>query len=316
MHAAVDDALFRTTLPLPGRREGKVRDIYELPRRSGEAPRLLIVATDRISAFDVIMPTPIPGKGRLLTRLSLFWFRFLRARGGIPDHLLGDDVSEIPGVESAMRAALAGRSMICRAARVVPIECVVRGYLAGSGWSAYRREGRICGVPLPAGLQLADRLNAPIFTPATKATDGHDENISFEQAADTVGGKVMEQLRKWSIDLYRAAANHAASRGIILADTKFEFGFEIDADGQPSDRLMLIDEVLTPDSSRYWPADRWTPGREPPSFDKQFLRAWLLELETKGLWARTPPGPDLPREVVQGTLERYREALERLTTSA
>jgi len=316
MDAALEDALMRTDLPLLGRREGKVRDVYELPRRAGEAPRLLVVATDRISAFDVVMPVPIAGKGRLLTALSLFWFRFLRERSRVPDHLLSDRVSEVPGIDATSVRALVGRSMICKAARVVPIECVVRGYLAGSGWHEYRESGRICGLELPKGLQRSDRLPAPIFTPATKASEGHDENITFEQAVATAGSEVMERLRAWSLELYELAAAHASERGILLADTKFEFGFELDADSAPTDSLMLIDEVLTPDSSRYWPADAWAPGRDPPSFDKQHLREWLLALEARGGWDRSPPGPPLPRAVIEETVARYREALARLTSDA
>ncbi len=311
MPEALDDPVMRTALPLPGRREGKARDVYRLPGVAGHPPRLLVVATDRISAFDVVMPTPIPGKGRILTELSLFWFRFLRRQPIGPDHFLDDRVEGIPGLDESMRGALRGRSMICREATVVPIECVVRGYLAGSGWREYRETGEVCGVRLPPGLQLASRLPEPIFTPATKAEVGHDENISFRAAADAVGEATMERLREWSIALYRAASEHALSRGVILADTKFEFGHALD-DGE----LMLIDEVLTPDSSRYWPADRWTPGRDPPSFDKQFLRDWLLALESRGGWDRTPPGPALPPEIVEQTLARYREALARLTGPA
>lgn len=327
MSAALDDALLRTDLPLAGRREGKVRDVYDLPRRHGEAPRLLIVATDRISAFDVVMPTPIPGKGRLLTALSLFWFRFLRERSGVPDHFLTDSLAELdhfvsagigsaavgqPVIEPALLRSLTGRSMVCKTASVVPIECVVRGYLAGSGWREYRESGRVCGVALPPGLSQSDRLPEPIFTPATKATSGHDENVSFDEAAAAVGGAVMERLREWSLRIYSLAAARANERGIILADTKFEFGFELDREGRPTESLMLIDEVLTPDSSRYWPASEWSPGREPPSFDKQYLRDWLLSLEARGAWNRSPPGPELPAPIVEGTLARYREALERL----
>lgn len=306
----------RTELPLSGRREGKVRDVYDLPRSGEGAPRLLIVATDRISAFDVVMPTPIHGKGRLLTALSLFWFRFLRERSQVPDHFLSDSVSDVPGIDPATGTPLIGRIMICKAARVVPVECVVRGYLAGSGWREYQEHGRVCGVALPPGLKQSDRLPAPIFTPATKATEGHDQNISFEEAAAIAGSDTMEQLRDWSMALYGLAAAHASERGIILADTKFEFGHALGADGTPTDSLMLVDEVLTPDSSRYWPADAWAPGRDPPSFDKQFLRDWLLALEARGEWNRSPPGPELPSDVVEETLARYREALARLTSDA
>lgn len=311
MSEALADALMRTDLPLAGRREGKARDVYSLPSRAGDSPRLLVVATDRISAFDVVMPTPIHGKGRILTELSLFWFRFLRRRGICSDHFLDDRVDSIPGLDEPTRRSLQGRSMICREARVVPIECVVRGYLAGSGWREYCERREVCGVALPEGLELASRLPEPIFTPATKASVGHDENISFDEAASAVGRETMSQLREWSIELYRASSEHAMERGVILADTKFEFGHALD-DGS----LILIDEVLTPDSSRYWPVDRWQPGRDPPSFDKQFLRDWLLELECRGEWNRTPPGPELPAPIVEQTLARYREALMRLTAPA
>lgn len=308
MSKAIEDAVMRTSLRLTGRREGKARDVYELPPEAGQPPRLLIIATDRISAFDVVMPTPVPGKGRLLTALCLFWFRFLRARGIVPDHFLHEEISQVPGVTAEEARMLQGRSMICRAARVVPIECVVRGYLAGSGWKEYREHRRVCGVTLPPGLSLASELPEPIFTPATKASVGHDENITFDEAVRIAGGEVMERLRDWSLRLFRAASAHARERGIILADTKFEFGHALD-----TGELMLIDEALTPDSSRYWPLDRWRPGADPPSFDKQFLRDWLLELESRGRWHRSPPGPELPDVIVEQTVSRYREALERLT---
>ena len=302
--------VFATRLPLPGRRQGKVRDLYELPPDS-EGPRVLVVATDRISAFDVVMPTGIPGKGRMLTAMSAAWFGLLRRKGIVRDHLLSLEVPplEVPG---AVRAHLEGRVMVCRAARVVPIECVARGYLAGSGWAEYRERGTVCGVPLPAGLRECDRLPEPIFTPATKAEQGHDENISFDRACEIVGGPLMERMRELTLQIYRVAADHAASRGLLLADTKFEFGHARGHDGAPTDELLLIDEVLTPDSSRYWPAEGYAPGRDQPSFDKQFLRNHLLELVSKGLWRKEPPGPLLPARVVEGTRARYLEALERL----
>jgi phosphoribosylaminoimidazole-succinocarboxamide synthase len=255
------DAVFETHLPLPGRRQGKVRDVYQVPVAPGQAPRLLVVATDRVSAFDVVMPTPIPGKGRLLTEISLAWFRQLRAHAFVPDHLLGTDPADVPGLGEADRAMLAGRSMLCRAAKVVPIECVARGYLAGSGWEEYRASGTVCGVRLPAGLERSAELPEPIFTPATKAESGHDENVTFDQAAAAVGGEVMERLR-----------------------------------------------ALTPDSSRYWPLAGYAPGRDQPSFDKQYLRNWLLELVAKGAWHKAPPGPELPADVVEATVAKYREA--------
>lgn len=284
--------------------------MYELPADAG-GPRLLVVATDRISAFDVVMPTGIPGKGRILTAMSAAWFRHLRQHAVVPDHLLSLDV---PGIDvpPSVRAHLEGRVMVCRAAQVVPIECVARGYLAGSGWAEYRESGTVCGVRLPAGLRECDRLPAPIFTPATKAAQGHDENIDFDRACSIAGGPLMERLRDLTLRIYGIAAAHAASCGLLLADTKFEFGMALGADGQPTGTLMVIDEVLTPDSSRYWPADGYAPGRDQPSFDKQFLRNHLLELVSKGLWRKEPPGPLLPSHVVEGTRARYMEALDRL----
>lgn len=280
-------------------RRGKVRDCYDL------GDRLLIVATDRISAFDVIMASGIPGKGRLLTALSRFWFR--RFDGLVPHHLLPLRMEELP---DDLPAAFAGRSMLCRKAEVVPIECVVRGYLAGSGWKEYEATGRVCGVALPAGLRRCDRLAEPIFTPATKAATGHDENITFDEAAARVGGETMERLRRDSLLLYRHAAEHAAARGILIADTKFEFGRMLD--GPDRGELMLIDELLTPDSSRFWPADRYQPGREQPSYDKQFVRDYLEGLCAAGRWDKRPPGPTLPDAVIDGTRQRYAEALSRL----
>jgi phosphoribosylaminoimidazole-succinocarboxamide synthase len=304
-------AVFETHLNLPGRRQGKVRDVYELPGGDG-AGRVLMVATDRISAFDVVMPTPIPGKGKLLTAISAWWFEFIRARRLAPVHLLSTDVADIP--EAALgrepREPLRGRIMIGRRCRVVPVECVVRGYLEGSGWKEYREAGSVCGIRLPAGLRQCERLPEPIFTPATKAPQGqHDENISFERAAEEAGEGLMRTLRERSLAIYRAAAEHALSRGIIIADTKFEFGYPDKAGGQP----VLVDEALTPDSSRFWPADSYEPGRAQKSFDKQFLREYLQGLVDGGRWNKQAPGPELPREIVEGTLAKYREAAERLT---
>ncbi len=271
---------------------GKVRDIYE----AGDD--LVLVASDRISAFDVVLPTPIPDKGRVLTALTLFWLE--RTRGIVPNHLLTADVREFPGPFTG-EPELAGRSMLVRRARMVPIECVARGYLSGSGWKEYRGSGSVCGIPLPTGLRESDRLPETIFTPATKATTGHDVNISIEEAAGIVGRGLAERLRELTIDVYEHCAAIALERGIIIADTKFEFGFA-------GDELILCDEVLTPDSSRFWPADRYEPGGPQPSFDKQYVRDWL---DASG-WDHEPPPPDLPADVVEQTSSRYREAYERL----
>ena len=305
---ATIDAIFETHLPLGGRRQGKVRDVYDLAAEAGQTPKLLVVATDRISAFDVVMPTPVPGKGRLLTSISVGWFRFLRSLGIVTDHLLTTDVSAITGLDGTQRAMLAGRSMVCRAARVVQVECVARGYLAGSGWQEYQASGAACGIPLPAGLRQCERLPEPIFTPATKAAEGHDENISFERMCDAVGGDLAARLRDLTLRIYGAAAEHARGRGLILADTKFEFGFALDANGTPTGELMLVDEVLTPDSSRYWPMQGYAPGRDQPSFDKQYLRNWLLAEVAAGRWHKEPPGPELPAEVLKETRAKYEEA--------
>ncbi|MEO8291706.1 MAG: phosphoribosylaminoimidazolesuccinocarboxamide synthase [Actinomycetota bacterium] len=272
------------------RASGKVRDLYD-----AGPERLLLVATDRISAFDVILPTPIPDKGRVLTGVSLFWFA--RTRDLVPNHLVSADP-----VAGGFDASLAGRAMVVRRADVVPLECVARGYLSGSGWSQYRRSGAVCGVPLPPGLVESDRLPEPIFTPTTKAAEGHDLPLSLEEAADTVGRGLAERLQELTLQLYERAAAIAETRGIILADTKFEFGF---CDGE----LILVDEVCTPDSSRLWPADTYEPGHAQPSFDKQYVRDWL---DATG-WDHEPPPPELPADVVGHTAARYREAYERLT---
>lgn len=277
---------------LPVRR-GKVRDVYDL------GSELLLVSTDRISAFDWVLPTGIPDKGRVLTLTSEFWFKRLAE----PNHLLSTDVRDFHLPGSIDVAPLAGRSMLVRKTEVVPIECVVRGYLSGSGWKEYRQRGSVCGVPLPGGLRESDRLPEPIFTPATKAESGHDENISFEQMIEIVGRQVSEELRRRSLAVYVRGAEHAAARGIIIADTKFEWG------RAPHGEIILIDEVLTPDSSRFWPADRYAPGGPQPSFDKQFVRDWL---ETTG-WDKNSPPPALPDEVVAKTRGKYVEAYERLT---
>lgn len=304
------DAVRSTDLPIGTLRRGKVRDVYRFDTDAG--PRVLIVATDRISAFDVVLPTAVPGKGQLLTAISLAWFRFARGLDLVGDHLISDDPADVPGIASADHACLEGRMMLGRAAEVVPIECVVRGYLAGSGWSEYGRTGAVCGVKLPAGLERCGALPEPIFTPATKEDEGHDENIDFDRACGIAGRPTMERLRDVSLKLYDAAAKHALERGIILADTKFEFGRALDADGRPTDELILIDEIFTPDSSRFWPAEEYAPGREQDSFDKQFVRNHLLELVAAGRWDKTPPGPELPEAIVRQTHERYVEAYRRL----
>ena len=304
--------LIRTDLPLSGRREGKVRDIYSLTTEGKNPPRLLIIATDRISAFDVVLPTPIPGKGRLLCEISTRWFSFIRSLNLIGDHLLATDASDLGGLDPEQRSALEGRVMICRAADVVPVEFVVRGYLAGSGWTAYAQNGAICGVRLPAGLRRGERLAEPIFTPTTKATAGHDEPMEYEQACAEAGRDVVDHLREVSLKIYTAGAAYALARGTILADTKFEFGYALDGDGRRTDELILIDEVLTPDSSRYWPVEAYEPGREQENFDKQFVRNHLQELVDSGKWDKTPPGPELPREIVANTLARYVEVRDRL----
>jgi phosphoribosylaminoimidazole-succinocarboxamide synthase len=277
-------------------RRGKVRDVYDL------GDRLVIVATDRISAFDWVLPTGIPDKGRVLTGLTLFWLRHLQ----VPNHFLSTDPSAMGPAFAAHAAELHGRTMLVRKTAVVPIECVVRGYLVGSGWKEYRKSGTVCGIPLPAGLREADQLPEPIFTPSTKEESGHDINISFDEMVKTTGRDTAEELRRRSIDVYRRAADYARARGIIIADTKFEWG------RLPGGELILIDEVLTPDSSRFWPADQYRPGANPPSFDKQFVRDWL---ETTG-WDKNSTPPELPAEVVARTRAKYLEAYQQLTGSA
>jgi phosphoribosylaminoimidazole-succinocarboxamide synthase len=285
--------VWETSLPgIQFLNRGKVRDLYAV------GDRLLIVATDRLSAFDVVLPTPIPDKGRVLTQLSLFWFHLLRDI--IPNHVLTS--ADFPPELAAYREQIEGRSMLCRKTNPLPVECVVRGYLSGSGWRDYRATEKICGIPLPAGLQESDRLPSAIFTPSTKATAGHDENISFDEAASLVGGELAERIRAVSLEIYRRAAAYAEPRGIILADTKFEFGLV-------GDQLIWIDEALTPDSSRFWPAEGYQPGRAQPSFDKQYVRDYLERIG----WNKQPPGPELPAEVVQATRAKYREAYRQLT---
>jgi len=277
--------------------QGKVRDIYAV-----DAQHMLIVTTDRLSAFDVVMPDPIPGKGRVLTRISNFWFE--RTRHIVPNHLADYPLARaVP--DAAERAPLEERSIIVRRLRALPIEAVVRGYLIGSGWKDYQQTGAVCGIALPTGLRQADRLPEPIFTPATKAEMGaHDENIAYERVVALIGRGLAEQVRATALALYAFAVAHAQARGIIIADTKFEFG--IDEAG----RLTLIDEALTPDSSRFWPADTYRPGSSPPSFDKQYVRDYLETLD----WPKRPPGPKLPPDIIARTSEKYAEALRRITS--
>ena len=280
-------------LKLRGR--GKVRDIYELD------DHLLIVATDRLSAFDVVLPTPIPDKGRVLTQLSVFWFDKLADI--VPNHVIA--TKNFDGQLAAYAASLDGRAMLVRRTDPVPVECVVRGYISGSGWKDYQLTGAICGIPLPAGLLESDKLPEPIFTPSTKATTGHDENISFDETVARIGRPLAEKLRDTSITLYRKAVEHATTRGIIIADTKFEFGLL-------HDELIWIDEALTPDSSRFWPASEYAPGRAQPSFDKQYVRDYLEHIK----WNKQPPAPALPADVVAATRDKYREAYRRITDHA
>jgi len=290
--------LLETNLPgLQPWKRGKVRDVYDL------GDRLLLVATDRLSAFDVVLPTGIPGKGILLTQMSLVWFRLLD--DVVPNHVVTADVDEYPAELRAFRDQLEGRSMIVLKTDVLPVECVVRGYLVGSGWKDYKATGSVCGIALPKGLVESDQLEPPIFTPATKADTGHDENISYEAMAATVGAERADEARRVSLEIYSRARVHAEARGIILADTKFEFGVR---DG----RLVWVDEALTPDSSRFWPKHGYAPGRSQPSFDKQFVRDYLETLR----WDKGPPGPELPPDVVARTVEKYVEAYERLRGEA
>jgi phosphoribosylaminoimidazole-succinocarboxamide synthase len=291
----MSDALLYSSLPFPVRR-GKVRDVYDL----GDA--LLIVATDRISAFDCIMPNGIPDKGKILTALSGFWFGRL-GELKVPTHLIETDAGWYPESLRPYREQLFGRSMLVKKASVIPIECVARGYLAGSGWKEYRQSQTVCGIELPPGLRQCDRLPEAIFTPATKEESGHDINVDFRHVAQVIGQEAAQTLKELTLRIYRWAADYAATRGVIIADTKFEFGTL--ADG----RIILIDEVLTPDSSRFWPAEKYEPGRDQESFDKQFVRNWL----EGQAWDKTPPAPVLPEDVVRGTRQRYAEAYELLT---
>ena len=291
----MSEALLTTSIPLGNLvSRGKVRDIYVTD------DALVLVATDRISAFDSVLSPGIPGRGVILTRLSTFWFRQFADR--VPNHLLATDLADFPA-PFKHHPELAGRSVLVRKLEPIPVECVARGYLVGSGWKEYQADGTVCGIRLAEGLTESARLSEPIFTPATKATDGHDENISFEKMVGIVGEETATRLRDLTLDLYQAAAGYALERGIIIADTKFEFG--VDGDG----RIVWMDEALTPDSSRFWPADDYQPGRSQASFDKQYVRDWL---EASG-WDKEPPAPTLPPEVVDGTLSRYRDAYRLLT---
>ena len=289
------------TLKLHGR--GKVRDIYQVGSDSDAA--LLLVATDRISAFDYVLGSGIPDKGKVLTQLSAFWFE--RMGDLVPHHVLATDVASYPEALRPYAAQLQGRSMLCRRTRPVPIECVARGYLSGSGWKEYQKTGMVCGVPLPKGLKESDRLPEPIFTPATKEESGHDINISEDEAAKIIGRPLTDRLKALTLEIFSRGCAHAESKGIIIADTKFEFGLV--GDGNPATDVVLIDEVLTPDSSRFWPKDQYQPGGAVPSFDKQFVRDYLEEIK----WNKQPPVPSLPDAVIARTREKYVEAFRRLS---
>ena len=319
MDSGQSSVLMETRLPLPNRRQGKVRDVYDCRMKSGAGggDALLIVASDRISAFDAVMQNGIPGKGALLTQLSVFWFRMIEEKlgGRLRHHLLSTDAADVEGLDAAQVAPLRGRVMVGRRCRVVPIECVVRGYLAGSGWAEYKHKGEVCGVKLPGGLKQCSKLPQPIFTPATKEATGHDENITFERASEIVGRELMTTLRDHAVAIYTMAHDYALSRGIIVADTKFEFGIPLDETTLEENgaKPILIDEVLTPDSSRFWPAAGYEAGHDQPSFDKQYVRNYLQELVDRGRWDKEPPGPRLPDDVVRNTRAKYDEAYRLLT---
>lgn len=291
MNSDSSTVLLSTHIPDYPKRSGKVREIYDL------GDRLVLIASDRVSAFDSILPTPIPGKGRLLTQLTRFWLNWLQ----VPHHLISTDLRDFP--KPFQRPELDGRSMLCHKTAVFPVECVVRGYLMGSAWNEYQQRQTVCGISLPANLQQAQKLSQPIFTPATKAPTGHDENISFDKMIEIVGTEVAEELRQRSLDIYRRAAEYSLQRGIIIADTKLEFG------RLPSGQIILIDEVLTPDSSRFWPLSHYQVGQSPPSFDKQIIRDWL----NSTTWDKHSPPPELPPEIVQMTAEKYQQAFLLLT---
>jgi phosphoribosylaminoimidazole-succinocarboxamide synthase len=302
----MSQAVMSTDLPLANKRQGKVRDLYDVMLPDG-GDGVLIVATDRISVFDVVLANGIPDKGVMLTKISTFWFDFFN--GKLKHHLVSSDANEIPGITDSQKLMLAGRIMICRKSNVVPIESIVRGYLTGSGWKDYQRSGMVCGIALPQDMLNSSKIDEPIFTPSTKAATGHDENVSFARACDVVGTPLMSEIRDLSLMLYGTARDYAARRGIIIADTKFEFGQEAG-----SDMPVLIDEILTPDSSRFWPAQEWQAGREQNSYDKQIVRNYTQALVDKGEWDKEYPGPELPDEVIDRTLARYQEAYDRLTS--
>lgn len=308
------EALMTTDLPLPNKRTGKVRDLYDITLPNGD-DGILIVATDRVSVFDVVLENGIPGKGVMLTKISKFWFEFFD--GKFRHHLVSTEPDDLDGLDAAQKTSLRGRIMICRRSRVVPIECIVRGYLTGSGFKDYRKSGKVCGIELPAGLVNSDRIEEPIFTPSTKADQGHDENISFEESCNVAGRELMERIRELSLSIFSQGRDYALERGIIIADTKFEFGIEGPTDLSNADLVeqdpVLIDEVLTPDSSRFWPADEWQPGREQNSFDKQYVRNYTLGLVDAGQWNKEYPGPALPDDVIENTHRRYEEVFSRLT---
>ena len=306
--------VMQTALPLPGRRQGKVRDLYETRLADGREA-LILIATDRISAFDVVMSNPVPSKGIVLTQISKFWFSMIASKLGdrLKHHLLSTDPADIPGLDAKQREQLKGRVMVGRKTKVIKVECVVRGYLAGSGWKEYQKSQTVCGIKLPPGLKQCDKLPQPIYTPSTKADVGHDENINFEQSCEIAGVELGTKLRDLSLDIYTMARDYAAQRGIIIADTKFEFGLPVSAsDGDPNIPI-LIDEVLTPDSSRFWPVSEYAPGKDQPSFDKQYVRNYLQEMVDSGKWDKTPPGPMLPDSVIKGTIDKYLEAYRLLT---
>jgi phosphoribosylaminoimidazole-succinocarboxamide synthase len=314
MTSDMSGPLLTTDLPLPGKRQGKVRDIYEAKTPDGE-DALLIVQTDRLSAFDVVMPNGIPQKGKVLTQISKFWFAMIAEHFGdrLKHHLISTDPADVEGLDAQHHAHLKDRVMVCKKTQVLPIECIVRGYITGSGWKEYQSSGTVCGIELPAGLQQCAKLPEPIFTPSTKAAEGHDENITVEQAGEIVGQHTARKLADLSLKVYQMAHDYAAARGIILADTKFEFGLPLESDDES---IILIDEVLTPDSSRFWPADAYEVGRDQASFDKQYVRNYLQELVDAGRWDKQPPGPELPENIVNNTTKRYLEAYEKLTGRA
>ena len=300
----MSEAVITTDLPLSNKRQGKVRDLYDLTLPDGNEG-ILIIATDRVSVFDVVLANGIPGKGKMLTQISNFWFEFIESK--VKHHLVSNDPAIIPGLSDADRDMLDGRIMICKKSKVVPIEAIVRGYLTGSGWKDYQKTGQVCGIDLPKGMQNSSKIASPIFTPSTKADQGHDENISFEESCEIAGKDLMTEIKEKSLDIYNTARDYAWQRGIIIADTKFEFGIDIE-----SGELTLIDEVLTPDSSRFWPLDEYEAGREQNSYDKQYVRNYTEELVAAGTWNKEYPAPSLPEQVIENTLIRYQEAFDRL----